>query len=377
MALLETPNYLNKQDFFPKDKNGLYLNNTNDLQQSRFLPLLQNAENAIKKLITKYVFGMKSLYDLRNVINLYIVDFEKNRLPKDILNRNSYIRGLYQMANKVYDELIKQRREFAVILGLLTTNLIALNIKPPKIQTPIELSNFITKNKDKIKYDMWVQAKAAVRVQDYPKKIEEYIKKASEIPTLAIEDGKKPISIWQKAELDIRYEHQMKMVQDAIDSGDDLWFISSHPDCSKRCEKWQGKLVSVTRHKKMSGFRIEKVDGMWVYSLPDIMDQVDKYGYHNTIIKGFNCRHYLIKYEKGKLPPKEYSKEDVKKMREISEKIRSMEREIRQMKTDLGMLKQGGKLKEAAILENKIKKAIKFYRDFCNKNGFASEMYRV
>lgn len=247
----------------------------------------------------------------------------------------------------------------------------------PTIKNPVELTKFIEKNKAKITYDMFSQAKASVRVQNYANALKEYISKVSEIPTNAVEKGKKPISIWQKAELDIRHSKQMEMVENAINSGDDLYWISSHPDCSKRCQKWQGKLVSVTKHATMSGFRVEKVDNIWIYSLTDIMAQKDKYGYNNNIISGFNCRHYLIKYEKGKLPPKEYSGEDIKRMREINNKIREMERAIRQMKTERDMYKQVNDNRKVKILDVKIKAAIAHLREFCNKNGFAFQEYRV
>ena len=371
-------NYSNYQELFEKNSKGQYLANTNDLYQSRFLPLLQRAEEAIKKMIVKYLWENKSVYDLRNIIRAYIEDFDKNKLPKDIENRESYILGLYQMSNKVYNEQIKARKEFSIVLGLLVSAYALKGLKTPKINAPEELATFITKHKREIvNLDMWSQAKASVRVQQYPKKIEEYIKRTSEIPTLAVEEGKKSISIWQKAELDIRHEKQMKMVEDAKNSGDDLYYISSHPDCSKRCEKWQGKLVSVTRHATMSGFRVEKVDNQWVYSLTDIMAQKDKYGYNNNIICGFNCRHYLIKYESGKKPPKEYSKEDVKRMREINDQIRLAERKIREMRTQQLMFKQVGNRKEYMRLDREIAQAIRNLREYCDKNGFAFQEYRV
>lgn len=367
------------QELFEKDINGLYLANTNDLQQSRFLPLLQNAEIAIKKTITKYFLNMGNLYDLRLVINTYISEFDKKRLPLDIENRDSYIRGLYVMANKVYNELNKRRKEFIGILSLITTTYISKGLEMPKISTPQELSKFIVENKQTfVKYDMWSQAKASVRIENYPQQLKEYINKVSQIPTTAIDGGKKPISIWQKAELDIRHNKQMQMVEDARNSGNDLFYISSHPDCSKRCQKWQGKLVSVTkRATKENGFKVGKVDGKWVYSLTDIMAQTDKYGYQNNIISGFNCRHYLIKYEKGKNPPKEYSAEDVKRMRDINDQIRLMERQIRMFEEQKQMFRVAGNKKEYNILDRKINVAIKNLRMFCNKNGFAFQQYRV
>ena len=383
-------NYSNYQELFEKNSKGQYLANTNDLYQSRFLPLLQRAEEAIKKMIVKYLWENKNVYDLRNIIRAYIEDFDKNKLPKDIENRESYILGLYAMSNKVYDEQMKARKEFSIVLGLLVSAYALKGLKTPKINAPEELSKFIVEHKKEIvNLDMWSQAKASVRVQQYPKKIEEYIKRTSEIPTLAVEEGKKPISIWQKAELDIRHEKQMQMVKDAQASGDDLYYISSHPDCSKRCEKWQGCLVSVTKRASnpqksvknfnynKESFRVGTVDKIPVYSLKDILNCETGYGYNNNIIGGFNCRHHLIKYESGKNPPKEYSAEDVKRMREINDQIRMAERKIREMRTQQLMFKQVGNRKEYMRLGREIAQAIRNLREYCNKNGFAFQEYRV
>ena len=66
MEHLETKmtNYSNYQELFEKNSKGQYLANTNDLYQSRFLPLLQRAEEAIKKMIVKYLWENKNVYDL-------------------------------------------------------------------------------------------------------------------------------------------------------------------------------------------------------------------------------------------------------------------------------------------------------------------------
>ena len=76
----------------------------------------------------------------------------------------------------------------------------------------------------------------------------------------------------------------------------------------------------------------KRIDGNTVYSLKAVTSQVDKYGYTNNIIVGFNCRHKLVPYKKGSLPPTEYNAEEVKKQREINAKLREYEREIRKLK---------------------------------------------
>lgn len=362
------------QEFFPKNKQGKYVSAMDNEFQSTFLPIFQNAETQIKKIIFRYLWNLRSESMLREVIKKYIDSIDK-KIPKELPNRDAYIQGLKIKADKLIKQEKKARVEFAIVLGLLTTNMVKSEQKMPKINTPQQLTQFIESKK--INYRMWEQTKASVRVQNYPKAITRYVDMLTGEVTTTYEPGKKPITLWQKAELDVRYGHQMEMLQDAINSGNDLFWISSHPDCSKRCEKWQGKLVSVTRKSKLSGFRIEKVDGEWVYSLPEIMAQKDKYGYTNNIINGFNCRHYLIKYESGKKPPKEYSKQDVKRLRAINDKIRAMEREIRSAKQKSILYNEKGDTKNARIWSLKAKQLTVQYKQYCEKNAFAWYEYRI
>lgn len=364
-----------KQEFFPKNKEGKYIGATDNEFQSTFLPIFQHAETQIKVLITKFLWQGKSEYILKGTIDAYIKEIDK-KIPKELPNRSAYINGLrkkaYDMVRKTYH---KAKMEFAAVAGIIVSQTISAGQKTPKVNTPAQAYEYVTKSK--IKYDQWTQTKAAVRVNNYPKEIKRFVNTLTGEVTTTYEPGKKPISLWQKAELDVRYGHQMAMLKECIDSGDDLWWISSHPDCSKRCEKWQGKLVSVTRPSTMSGFRVEKVDGHWVYSLPEIMAQTDKYGYHNNIINGFNCRHYLIKYEKGKEPPKEYNSQDVARLRKINDNIRKMEREIRSAKTQERIYNEIGDTKAAHQVRVECTQLISQYKAYCEKNGFAWYQYRI
>ena len=180
-----------------------------------------------------------------------------------------------------------------------------------------------------------------------------------------------------KAELDIRYEKQMSMVNELKANGEDLCWISTHPDCSKRCEKWQGKLVSLSLKSKYSGFRVMKVDGNWVYSLTDIMAQKDKYGYNNNIICGFNCRHYLKPYTYGSVAPKQYDSEDIAKMRAVNNDLRALERDIRFYKQQEKLYNVKGDTKNARICHHKASVLTKVYYDTCQKYGFAIQEYRI
>ena len=357
-----------------KKKNNNYNKDQSALEheyQSTFLPIFSHAEIQIKKMIAKYFWNLQSKSVLIMAINRYIAEVNR-KIPKDLKDRDAYLNGLRKKSMQMVEVYYtKARITFASILAAFVANI----DKPVKITTPKELITYMSTNK--IKYNMWPQAKAAIRVQNYPKQLKEYIKNLSGETITTSEPGKKGISLWQKAELDIRYEHQMSMIQKLKDEGEDLCWISSHPDCSKRCEKWQGKLVSLSKHATMSGFRIEKIDGHWVYSLTDIMNQVDKHGYKNNIINGFNCRHYLKPYTPGSSAPKQYDGVDIKKMRQINSNLRSMEREIRQLKQQEKISIESSDIKNARIVHNQISKLTQKYYNYCEKNGFAAWDYRI
>ena len=372
-----------KQEFFPKNKEGKYEGATDSLYQSTFLPIFARAEIEIKKMITDSFWLFTSERILREKVSRYIQEISK-KIPKDLKDRDAYINGLKAKANKMIQVQYKKAKlNFVAISGLIASQLVKQGEKPVKIANPKQLVEAIEKKK--LNLNMWAESKAAVRVQNYPKEIKTYINKMTGEVITAQEPGKKPISLWQKAELDIRYDHQMKMVQEHIDSGEELAWISSHPDCSKRCEKFQGELVSLkesagggqTEKSPKSAFYLKTVDGHKVYSLQDIMAVTDKYGYNNNIICGFNCRHYLIKYTPGQKPPTEYSASEVKRMRAINEKQRKLEREIRDYKTQEKLYNEIGNTQLAKQFHIKASKLTEYYKRFSEKNGFAWYEYRI
>ena len=64
-------------------------------------------------------------------------------------------------------------------------------------------------------------------------------------------------------------------------------------------------------------------------------------------------------------------------MREINDQIRLAERKIREMRTQQLMFKQVGNRKEYMRLDREIAQAIRNLREYCDKNGFAFQEYRV
>ena len=311
------------------------------MNQSTILPIYQKAETRIKALVLLAFIHAWPEIVLRSKITAIILAVEAK------IGLDAYNRGLRNFAIKLMREQYRK----------------------PLYQFK---DQFPDKKPIDFKY-LKNEAKGGT-YYDYPKELKKRITQLTNEVTTASEDGKKPISLWAKAEIDTRQEHNQEMIDDLIEKGELVCYISSHPNCSKRCAKWQSKLVHLTKHSLYGNFLVGKIDGRNVYSLTDIMAVKDKYGYNNNVISGFNCRHYLIPY-KGQNPPTHYSKEEMKDERKIEARIREMEREIRKEKQRLTLMEKGDL--DYKRQKRKVDYMVERYKAFCKKMGFPSYDYRI
>ena len=320
------------------------------MNQSTVLPIYQKAETRIKALVLLAFLNAWPEMTLRAKLLAVIVSVEKQ------LGANAYSKGLRNFAAKV------MRNDY----------------RKPLYQFKGEFPN-----KKPIDFkDLKNEAKGGT-YYDYPKELKKRITQLTNEVTTASESGEHGISLWAKAELDTRWEHNQKMIEDLIEKGEVVCYISSHPNCSKRCAPWQGKLVHLTKRATnppiwtdapTPSLVVGKIDGRNVYSLPSIRDMKDKNKYPNTILYGYNCRHYLIPYE-GQNPPTHYSKEEMKDERKIEQRIREMERAIRKEKQRLTLMEKGGI--DYKRQKRKVEYMVETYRAFCKKWGFPSYDYRI
>lgn len=355
-------------------------NLTKNNYQSKVLPIIEKAETEIKKLINYYALYLKPKRELRERID-GIIKAVSERLPISLFERYKYILGLKETSERMirdyYDKVVDEYK-------LLVLFFVMANLKKP--ENPLAMVKAVNKHKTELSKvsienfepKIWAARKGYPNVIDYPKKLKERIGGLAKTQTVSSEAGKKPITVWQKAELDLRHENQLNMIDNLKAQGVKLAWTSTHPDCSKRCEKWQGKLFDLDApHAELSGFRMKyKVDGNTVYCFNDVINQIDKYGYTNNIIVGFNCRHKLRPYESGSVAPQEYSGKDIKRERAINAKLRAYERQIRYLKQQAILYNSIDK-NLANKYKQKAKATFEEYKQFANKNGYAWYEYRV
>ena len=174
------------------------------------------------------------------------------------------------------------------------------------------------------------------------------------------------VSLRNVCEMQVRYEQKQKELAELIADGIDLVWISTHGNCSKRCQPFQGKLYSISGQ---SG----NIDGISFQPLSNATDiyYTTKAGktYKNGCISGFNCRHFLIK-KKKKNRPVHIPAEEITKDREINANQREFERQIRNNENLYIGLKNVNP-KEAKACKAKAKKLYDEYVSYCRKNKVA------
>ena len=173
-------------------------------------------------------------------------------------------------------------------------------------------------------YNLELGYNRATSNMDYERNITEQINRI--LDEKAKEDYSLRYTLRAGAERQVRYEWQQNQLKKLYESGNDLVWINTHANCSKRCEEWQGKLYSI------SG-KYGVVDGIEYQPLSNATDRYEttKSGktYINGTLTGFNCRHTTTPYSKGNKPT--HIPEDViEKQRAIETKQRQLERTIRQ-----------------------------------------------
>lgn len=329
-------------------------------------PILTGAEIDIKLVIKQGVFKNKPLQWIQQKINK-IVDEAIKALPKELPNRESFRSGLIASAIKWHKYMLESMSVLmSSAVGVL--NAAGMSIPKKSIEIVIKaLSNIPPATAQKYRYLGFTS------VPDYVREINERIKYLARSPLEDVSVGDRKMTLFAKTEMELRHEHQMSMVEERINNGETIQRFSKHSSCSERCEKWQGKLADLEKPP------IDK--SMWtgdyynrekVYSFGGITNQIDKYGYKNNIIVGFNCRHTLIPPDK-KISI-EYTKEEIEKDRKINAKMRSMERGIRNARKTYLLIDD----KEGKALWNKRANTLrKKYYNYAKENDIAYYDWRI
>ena len=216
----------------------------------------------------------------------------------------------------------------------------------------------------------------------------EYMKRVEELTEELVTRGAKEdyttnVSLRNIAEMTVRYEHQVNMIDEKRQSGVKLVYILPHANCSKRCEKYQvGGSLHPSGLYSLDGSTGVTKEGIKYRPLEFATDNpIDRYTtkagitYQNGCLTGFNCRHTLGDYKPG-AKPIAIPEKVIAKRREIEQKQREYERQIREQKKLYIQLKDvNPKAAKAAKLRGE--KLYDEYKNFSRKNEVAYTPDRI
>lgn len=211
-------------------------------------------------------------------------------------------------------------------------------------------------------------------IKDYKKQVGIAIKALSAEPPKVVttKNGKAyTMSLRNRAEMQVRYDANLKGIEDLKAKGVELVWISSHANASPRCANHQGKLYSINPDKKTG-----VANNIRYTYLPDVL----KLNNGNSILSGYNCRHRAVEYVSGSKPPNDYNEQEIKKEYAIDLKQRSYENSLRQMKTEERLLratKDDEFVKKADILKKRIRLLQKEYEIYSLKNNRSFDRWRA
>ena len=225
----------------------------------------------------------------------------------------------------------------------------------------------------------WAYNRSTPNKAQYAKVMQRVVGGLREIVSMqAKPDYETNVNLRNVAEMEVRYMHQARRIEELRENGTRLVWIEPHANCSKRCAKYQGKLYSLDG---TSG----EIDGEKFLPLSHATDNpadfhTTKSGvtYHNGCITGFNCRHRLVPYQKGNRPNM-IPANIIRRQRALEEEQRRMERDIRRARETTLMLAGIGAGKAYTAARTRQKALRVAYEEFSRKHHvpFYRERLRV
>lgn len=192
----------------------------------------------------------------------------------------------------------------------------------------------------------------------------------------AKEDYESNVSLRNVAEMQIRYEKHLDDLDTLKREGVNLVWISTHSNCSKRCQPYQGKLYSLdgTSGKTDEGYTFEPLE-----VATDVYYTTKRGIRYKNGLFGFNCRHEMTPYTPGSKPT-EIPDKVVEHQRELEKTQREYERAIRYEKTLYEVSRNLGTKETDEIARQAWHKARELnarYKEFCKANNLPYPAERV
>lgn len=297
--------------------------------------LLEEAETKIRIIVKEEYLKGTPKAQITNIVLKVITNVVK-KLTLPVMKEASY-KSLVNFYRRQYMQISQIRGSNLLVLLAI----IKLTDSNSKIAQNMPLSHAQTIVQERMFYEGYTDIKTyGVPMEKFSKDyIEQNVKPIFDRLIKQYPQDPGDVSghntLRNRAEMEARYNGHLENIEQLKAQGNKLVIASSHADCSKRCQPWQGRVYS------LDGTSGTAPDGRKYVPLEEATDvyYVTKAGkvYKNGLL-GFNCRHHLVPYEKGLKFPKVDEKTEREEYK-ITQKQRQYERDVRYWRTQAVMSK--------------------------------------
>lgn len=283
--------------------------------------LLEDAEMEIKVVVKNACVQKLPLGVIRSSVQKIIAEVVRDL--EDIEFGEKVAKSLFSFSSQIYSQLSRALESYSPSAIAAMNVIVSGGSKREKAQASKTVRKLV-EDIDVNEYEDVEYIENAQPLNEFNKTYMKKVKQAfNELEQATPKDS--GISLRLSAELKVRQDYHLNQLASLNKKGVRLVWTSTHGNCSKRCEPYQGRLWSLDGTSgTMDGIPFKPLE-----VATDIFYTTKKgKTYKNGIISGFGCRHQLIEYYKGNKPP-HVSAETIDKQREINDKQRYMERTIR------------------------------------------------
>lgn len=320
--------------------------------------ILEDAQTEIRIIVQRGYFSGKSIATLQKDVSI-IVSKALKAITSPTLRQDAK-KSLMHFARRIFNEL-RRKLGFDGVAALYAIKVaqglqLPIRLKPLPFDYPTDEKGVPLQEYSK----------------DYLKKVNKVIRELADMNAIDPNDIRGLNSLRNLAEMQVRYEANIKQIDDFRARGVKIVVCSVHADCSDRCFDFQGKVFSLDN---TAGFT---KDGRSYFPLEVATDiyYTTKAGrtYKNGLL-GFNCRHSLSEYRPYMAIPN-VSREEQQKESKINNRQRELERRVRIYRERAVALRDidraaFSKARRQAIAANKE------YKAFSHANGRAYYPDRV
>ena len=293
---------------------------------------LEEAETKIRETVQYEYFKQTSKTALNEKVKRIIQDaINKVKIPE---LKKVALQSLLNFYERQYAELKKitpLKVSFFIALSVLQGKVLQDDKRPflTSIATKQQAYSFLESHG--VKYVNLYGSALQKYSKDYiEKNIKPVVERLAKQFPLDPSDVSGRMSLRGKAEMEVRYQHNLDMVQGFRDAGHKLVICSTHADCSERCAEWQGRVYSLDG---TSGVTDDGRKYVPLETATDIYYTTKKGKTYKNGLFGFGCRHFLVVYKSGYRFPKPNVQEE-RKQYSITLKQRQLEREVIKWKTE-------------------------------------------